>query len=42
MITNNNYLFENILNKMKFKNYLNIDSENELYRNDFIIEIRQK
>jgi hypothetical protein len=42
MITNNNYLFENILNKMKFKNYLNIDSENELYRNDFIIENRQK
>ena len=42
MIRTNNYLFENILNKMKFKNYLNIDSENELYRNDFINENRQK
>ena len=42
MIRTNNYLFENILNKIKFKNYLNIDSENELYRNDFIIENTQK
>ncbi len=42
MIRTNNYLFENVFNKMKFKNHLHNDSETELYRNDFIIENRHK